>query len=88
MAVEAAGVLVARWDDSAALDRLAKTLRSGDEHARLHAARTLQLLGEKARPALPAMRAALQRGGSDYVEYSLTPAVERLSEPKSRPPGS
>ena len=58
-----------------ALDRLASILRSGDEHARLHAARTLQLLGEKARPALPAMRAALQRGGSDYVEYSLTPAV-------------
>lgn len=75
--VEAAGVLVGQFDDREALDLLTGIIRSRDEHAVLHAARTLQLLGEKARPALPAMREAITQG-SQYVRWSLGGAVKNL----------
>jgi arylsulfatase A-like enzyme len=76
--VEAAGILAAHLEDRHALERLAGMLRGGDEHAALHAARTLQLLGEKARPVLPAMREAMGQG-SDFTRWSLEAAVARLT---------
>jgi hypothetical protein len=57
--IEAAGVLFALSENREALDVLARVIRSGDEHATIHAARTLQRFGEKARPALPTLREAL-----------------------------
>jgi HEAT repeat protein len=76
--VEAAGVLVGQLEDREALDLLAAVIRSRDEHAVLHAARTLQLLGEKARPALPAMREAIPQCG-EFARWSLEAAVAGLA---------
>jgi HEAT repeat protein len=76
--VEAAGILVRQLDDREALDLLAGIIRSRDEHAVLHAARTLQLLGEKARPALPVMREAIPQC-SDFARWSLEAAVAGLT---------
>ena len=50
--IEAAGILAAIDDNAEALRLLADTLGSDDPDAVLHAARTLQLLGEHARPVL------------------------------------
>jgi hypothetical protein len=76
--VEAAGTLVRQLETREALDLLAGIIRSRDEHAVLHAARTLQLLGEKARPALPAMREAIGQC-SDFARWSLEAAVAGLT---------
>ena len=80
--VEAAGILVRQLPPGLrageALDLLAGIIRSRDEHAVLHAARTLQLLGEKARPALPAMREAIPQC-SEYARWSLEAAVAGLT---------
>jgi arylsulfatase A-like enzyme len=78
--IEAAGILAAQYEDREALQLLAGVIRGTDEHAVLHAARTLQLLGEKARPVLPAMREAMGQG-SDYSRWSLAAAVAKLSRP-------
>jgi N-sulfoglucosamine sulfohydrolase len=76
--VEAANVLVARWNDQEGLRTLSDVLRSGNEHAQLHAARTLQMLGEKARPALPVMREASE-GSSALLGHCLRPAIAGIS---------
>ena len=76
--VEAAGVLVAQGDGRAALEKLAGFLRTGDEHALLHAARTLQMLGAKARPAAAAMREALARPIDVNARESLKRALADL----------
>jgi hypothetical protein len=72
---------VAQFDDREALEVLAKTVRSDDEHAVTHAARTLQLLGEKARPVLPAMREAVAKveNAKDCTYRCLQPAINRLA---------
>ncbi|MBI5775502.1 MAG: sulfatase-like hydrolase/transferase [Verrucomicrobia bacterium] len=57
--IEAAGALLERGEHPAALQRLATELRSADGNVALHAARTLELLGARARPILPAMRERL-----------------------------
>ena len=77
--VEAAGILVRQLETREALDLLAGILRSRDELAALHAARTLQLLGEKARPVLPAMREAIPQCGQ-YARRSLEAAVAGLTD--------
>ena len=84
--VEAAGVLVALDGDPAALQVLAAALGSDSDDVALRAARTLQQLGGKARPVLPAMEAALQaakppRRAPDFamfLRFALEPAVEQL----------
>ncbi len=73
--VEAAGVLVAQFGDSEALEVLTKLLKDPSYVAATHAARTLQLLGEKARPALPAMQQALAANPQPYVQRSLSEAM-------------
>jgi len=72
------GILVRQLETREALDLLAGITRSRDEHAVLHAARTLQLLGEKARPILPAMREAIPQCGQ-YARWSLEAAVRNLT---------
>ncbi len=81
--VEAAGIL-ARWGDRQAVAHLAAVLRAGDEHAQTHAARTLQLLGEKARGALPEMKEALKLDNM-FIRFSMEAAVEALSPAKANP---
>ncbi len=86
--VEAAGVLVSLDGNAAALEVLTAALASESDDVALHAARTLQLLGEQARPALPAMEAALRTAKPPhrtpdfamFLRFALEPAVERLSE--------
>jgi arylsulfatase A-like enzyme len=77
--IEAAGMLVAWEADRAALDLLTGMLASDDEHGVLHAARTLQLLGPQARPALSAVRAVLPRIRNQYATWSLTDAIAALA---------
>lgn len=85
--IEAAGVLVARWDDPAALERLAAIISGPDELAADHAARTLEMLGEKARPVLPAMRKAAPQSG-DPARRSLEAAIQKLSGEDKRTPST
>ncbi|MCX5673718.1 MAG: sulfatase-like hydrolase/transferase [Planctomycetota bacterium] len=85
--VEAAGILAAHLEDRDSLERLAGMIRGRDEHAALHAARTLQLMGEKARPVLPAMREAMTQG-NDFTRWSLAAAVAKLAGPGESLPQS
>ncbi len=79
-------MLVALDGDPAALQVLAAALASDSDDVALCAARTLQQLGGKARPVLPAMEAALQaarppRRAPDFamfLRFALEPAVEQL----------
>ncbi|MCX6897319.1 MAG: sulfatase [Verrucomicrobia bacterium] len=77
--IEAAGVLVAQCDDHAALDRLAGMLATDDELAVLYAARTLQLLGEKSRPALPAIQTALPGVKQMYARWCIQGTIATLT---------
>jgi hypothetical protein len=86
--IEAAGILVTQTADRAALDQLAGLLTGDDEHAVLHAARTLQMLGEGSRPALPALQAALPRIPDMFARWAVTGAINGLTgtdEPVLRP---
>jgi len=76
--IEAAGILVAQWQADAALERLAAIIGGHDELATDHAARTLELLGEKAKAALPAMRKAIEQA-SAIARPSLEAAIRKLS---------
>jgi arylsulfatase A-like enzyme len=83
--IEAAGVLVTQDADPRAINVLVAAIRGDDEHARLHAARTLQMLGEKSRPALPALRLALEGANELSFRWSLLGAVERLTGQPASP---
>jgi arylsulfatase A-like enzyme len=82
--IEAAGALAALGDREAVSDVLVTELNSADWNASLHAARTLQGLGEAARPAWPAMRERLavarQQEGKEtlalFVRFALEGALE------------
>ncbi len=80
--IEAAGALAALGVEGRPHEVLAAELKSKQSDAVIRAARTLQLLGAKARPALPAMREALkahQGGGAGlFVRFALEPAVKKL----------
>jgi len=75
--IEAAGVLASLSGDKEALDLLAGMIGQSDPHAALHAARTLQLLGEKARGVLAAMQQA--KPANEYAQWSLKNAVTALT---------
>lgn len=83
--IEAAGVLVAQRDDRPALELLARLVAGDDEHAVLHAARTLQMLGEKSRPVLPALREALPRLQNMFSRWAVAGAIERLDATDAKP---
>lgn len=81
--IEAAGIRVAQWGDGEALRGLTDALTETDGHAALQAARTLQLLGEKARPAIPALREALPRiresAEADYARWCIISTLNQLT---------
>jgi hypothetical protein len=88
--IEAAGAL-AESGDQPAIGVLAAELRASDPHTAIHAARTLQLLGPKAGPALEAMQAVradapLSRDSNTalYLGFALDPVIE-LFKPKTAP---
>jgi len=60
-------------------------VRSGDEPAATHAARTLQLLGKKALPALPALREALAAlpVKSELARRAVQAAIGRIAGEES-----
>ena len=83
--IEAAALVASLSDSPAAIARLAAELESPNQWAACHAARALELLGEKARPATGAMRAALENRSAGYggkpkgtnpINYALQFAVE------------
>jgi len=82
--IEAAGALVALDRPEAAMPLLIQELADADANVALHAARTLQLLGEKARPALDALRAAAKRARTRkgpialFIRFSTEAALNRL----------
>ena len=83
--IEAAWALVDLDKGDRALPLLARDLEGADKRAAVRAARALQMLGEKARPALPAMQRALKasrRARGDppmFIRFALTPAVKALT---------
>lgn len=95
--IEAAG-LVAQWGSvaqvEAALDLLVKELDSTNEWTATRAARTLELLGEKARPHIADLRRVLHERSSGFahkpkgprpappaLEFSLLSALANLGAP-------
>ena len=65
---------------SFALAVLTKLLKDPSYVAATHAARTLQLLGEKARPALPAMQESLAANPPTYIHSCLSEALLSLGQ--------
>lgn len=86
--IEAAGALLAMGDADAALPVLISELKSQQLDVALHAARTLQLAGESARPAAPVIKQALataKQPGSRapqylFLEFSLQAALRGLEQ--------
>ncbi len=83
--VEAAGALARAGELDAALPVLTASLKNESKSVVLHAARTIQLLGEPARPAVPAMKAALKAAqGRDvlnmFIRFSVNAFLEGLGE--------
>jgi len=86
--IEAAAALIEAGAEASAFAVLEEALGCGQGDAAVHAARTLQLLGEKARPALPAMKRQLAAASKKdsklsanvamYLRFALTPAVDAL----------
>jgi N-sulfoglucosamine sulfohydrolase len=87
--LEAAAALLGAGHATEALPRLEAALRDPDLNLALHAARALELAGEPARPALPAVRARLaetrtREGRTShelYLRFSLGALVDRLEAP-------
>jgi arylsulfatase A-like enzyme len=84
--IEAAWAMADLTGDKKALTLLSTELEGANARAAVRAARALQMLGEKARPALPAIQRALKtvgkkRGdGAMFVRFALTPAVKALAK--------
>ena len=72
------------------LDVLTRELEGFNARSAVRAARALQMLGEKARPALPAMQRALKTigkkkgDGAMFIRFALTPAVKALTKTGNR----
>ena len=83
-----AAALLAQNDQPEGLAHLRRTLRHNDPDTVLRAARALELLGDKARPAIPDMHAARDHWKADqsetsiplFIWFSLEMALERLGE--------
>ena len=82
--IEAAWTMADLTGDKKALTLLSTELEGSNARAAVRAARALQMLGEKARGALPAMRQALKASsqkkgdGAMFLRFALTPAVKAL----------
>jgi uncharacterized sulfatase len=84
--IEVAAALAEFGETSESLRLLEKELRSAQADAALHAARALQLLGDRARLSWPAMRETLERARREeltvgdpamYLRFSLDSALQR-----------
>jgi len=84
--IEAAAALVELGETNEPLQLLEKELRATQSDVALQAARALQLLGDRAQPAWPAMREVLERARRDektlgdpamYLRFSLESALQR-----------
>ncbi|MBI4326120.1 MAG: HEAT repeat domain-containing protein, partial [Chloroflexi bacterium] len=92
--IEAAAALAELGDTRDSLPVLEMALRSPEPEVVLHAARALELMGDRARPLLPAIREVLARvrqneqNGGDmllFIGFSLESAKEQLTaEPWER----
>ncbi len=86
--IEAAGALLQRGENPKALKVLVHDLQANDQNVVLLAARGLQLLGEKARPALPQIRAAQKKAASNsspinlFIDFATTMHLVKLGEIK------
>jgi len=88
--IEAAAILASLGDSGRPLGLLAGELQGKDTNAALHAARALELLGEKARPAAAAMREVLDavkkppRAGDPelFIRFALEEALASLDKSK------
>lgn len=83
--VAAARALCRLGDANDALPILTQVLRDGQQWERLHAAIVLDEIGDQARPAIPALRDALEPrkdlfAGGKYVVRVVTHALEQLGE--------
>ncbi len=86
--IEAAGALIERGAGERAFAVLEAALCGDQGDASVHAARTLQLLGAKSRPALATMKRVLAaasakggvrpRGNAMYLRFALDPVVKTL----------
>lgn len=83
--IEAAAALVELGEATEPLRLLEKELRSTQSDVALHAARALQLLGDRAKPAWPAMREVCERARREentvgdaamYLRFSLESALQ------------
>jgi hypothetical protein len=83
--IKAAGAMLEN-DHAPSLTELTRQLESANLNDALMAARELQMVGDSARPAVPAMRRALENAsaheGQDplymFIRFSLTRALEDL----------
>ncbi len=90
--IEAAGALARMGETGEPLAVLAEALAADSPEVALHAARTLELLGERAREALPAMRRALDLARANeksgdmpmFIRFSLEAAMETLKADAGR----
>jgi len=88
--IEAAAILASLGDSGRPLGLLAAELRGKDANAALHAARALELLGEKAQPVAAAMREVLDavkkspRAGDPelFIRFALEAALAKLDKSK------
>jgi hypothetical protein len=86
--IEAAGALLQRGENPDSLAVLVHDLQDNDKNVVLLAARALQLLGEKARPALPQIRAAQKKAASNsnpinlFIDFATTMHLVELGEIK------
>jgi len=84
--IEAAWAMADLTGDKKALTLLSTELEGSNARAAVRAARALQMLGEKARGALPAMQRVLKAAGKKkgdgamFVRFALTPAVKALTK--------
>jgi hypothetical protein len=83
--LEAAAALCELGETTGPLGVLQRELRSPQPDVALHAARTLQLLGQRAQPAWPAMREVCDRARLDektkgdpamFLRFSLESALQ------------
>lgn len=84
--IEAAAALAGLGHAEEAMHVLTREMEGEQADARLHAARALQLLGETARPAFPAMQTALavarkrKRMHDMYLVFSLNAALKKVGQ--------
>ena len=84
--IAAARALCLMGQEQDALDTLTEQLASDHQWVRLHAAIALDTLGDKARPAIPALQTALGDKQNKYVVRVANHALNGLEGTQNRVP--